>query len=297
MVLLEFDVLQDGHTKGIEVIERIGHPSFERAAIKSVSAWRYAPALREGVAVPTRNLRVAIPFRIHVKKVGATPEAKEQILAAFAAIEKMDVDGAKLVLAELDAWTWPNLYETQYRQLVRGIVSFLEGRSAEAIQELQRAMFFEGRFIGELGRFRSLIWTVRAAHKSEMKGEAYRALGVIERVQGENPLPWDITQIRHTLEELRAGSSPITQEAVIEPPSTPSQAAIGHYTPLRPISQIDAFGDSFPDRLRINCDDFEKNLTPKPGMQIEIPEGRTNCTIQLYGVPGTRVVFVEPPMI
>lgn len=296
MVLVEFDILADGHTDSVEVIARIGHEVFERAAIESVLTWRYRPVFRDGVAVPTRDLRISIPFRMKVLRVGARPEAKDDLVAAIDSINRQDLDAAREALRALDAWEWPNLYEAQFRSLVRGIVSHLEGRSEEAIGELDLAMLYDGKYIGELGHYRALLWSVRAGYLAERDGVAYQALDTLDRVHGGRPLPRDIGQIRDELEERRRDRHTIQLETVVPVPPTPTQLSQAFYTPFRRLVRIDPVGTEFPDRLRIVCDNHQEEVDPVPGMRIEISQDWSGCTIHIYGVPGTRALFVEPPM-
>ena len=293
---MQFDVREDGRTDEIEVIDRIGHEIFERAAVDSVSRWRYAPVTEAGIAVRSRGLRVAIPFKLDVQAAGATPKAKQGLEAALAAMRSRDLEGARQILVQLDAWEWPNLYETQYRSFVRGLVLHLDDQNEASIAALQRALLFDGKYIREVDRRRALSFLVRAAYLADKPGEADRALSALELAVGAERLPSDLRQIRDLLEERRRHSEPIRYEIEIPPRSTPTRAAMAQHTPLQAVVRFETAGESFPRRLGILCDEHKEMLDAEPGMEIEIDDAWENCTLQVYGTPGTRLTILELPI-
>jgi protein TonB len=62
-VLVEFDIDEGGNVVNARVISST-NSVFERAAIRAVSRWKYAPQIVNGQPVVRRNIRVTIEFRL-----------------------------------------------------------------------------------------------------------------------------------------------------------------------------------------------------------------------------------------
>ncbi len=63
-VLVEFSVTAIGTVANASVIESEGGKDFERAALKAVEGFRYAPAVQDGVLIETKGVRNLISFQI-----------------------------------------------------------------------------------------------------------------------------------------------------------------------------------------------------------------------------------------
>ena len=62
-VIVEFDVSADGSVVNARIISSPDR-CFNRTAIKSVSSWKYTPAVRDGRAIPQRGLREVFSFQL-----------------------------------------------------------------------------------------------------------------------------------------------------------------------------------------------------------------------------------------
>ena len=62
-VVLEFDVDENGITKNIEVIES-DDSKFNKNSIKAAQSYRYAPSVKNGKIVETKDARVKISYRV-----------------------------------------------------------------------------------------------------------------------------------------------------------------------------------------------------------------------------------------
>lgn len=62
-VVLRVEVTAEGGAGAVAVVESSGHDSLDEAAVTAVRRWRFHPAVRDGVPVPS-TLRVPITFRL-----------------------------------------------------------------------------------------------------------------------------------------------------------------------------------------------------------------------------------------
>lgn len=62
-VVLHVEVTAEGGVAVVAVVESSGHDTLDAAAATAVRHWRFQPARRDGVAVPS-HLRVPIVFRL-----------------------------------------------------------------------------------------------------------------------------------------------------------------------------------------------------------------------------------------
>ena len=114
------------------------------------------------------------------------------------AIRRQDTERANELLAKMEAWDWPNLYESMARSMVRGIVLHLEGRSAEALPHLRAATRSDGEYFSEEHHRVSLVWLARAAYLAEDFSEVDDALARIEAVEAPRSHSWprDMVELR-----------------------------------------------------------------------------------------------------
>ncbi|GEM_PF-6347622 len=299
MVLLEFDVREDGRTDEIEVVHFIGHPEFARAAAEAARQWEYEPAMRDGQPVVSRGLRVAIPFRIRIDRQGMTPRMMKLAKDAFAAINAQDDERLRASLEKIERLDWMNLYEAQHAALLRGILAFREGRLDEALADLTDATSFRWNYIPVKTHAYGLGWRIRAHALAEQPGEAMRSIEWLEHVAQTTPsvqVSPDIERIRSDIEALRETQDAIAREVTISAGDPGVDQTFATYVPLRSAIRVEPLGKTFPSRLRVFCDDDDHMSDPDatPGTTIELD--RPGCRLELHGEPGTRARIVELPV-
>jgi protein TonB len=62
-VVVRVDIAADGHVTGVAIVRSSGYPAFDEAAKRAATSEQFAPALRDGVAVPF-TLSYSYRFRI-----------------------------------------------------------------------------------------------------------------------------------------------------------------------------------------------------------------------------------------
>jgi len=296
-VLVEFSVDESGVVRDAEAIALIGNDAFVEPTLRALRAWRYAPAMRDGVPVRQDGIRVAIPYRIGAigGEPGARPNQRAALIKIFDAIERKDFEGGRQALTKIDAWKWPNLYEAGYRDFVHGVFAFADGDSGAAVDRLLAASRSPAFHVGEAGYRRSLIWLVRAANLAEQYGEALRAADELIAAAGVSLLPPDILKIRREVEVMRETDAAISRDITLGAAYGRAGLAEIRHVPLRRQIRLDAIGDSFLTTVRIGCDGVTEIREASVGMTIELQSDWADCSLDLYGVPGTLARVVELP--
>lgn len=63
-VQMSFDISESGVPINIKVLKSVPKKIFNKAAIKALSKWRYAPKVENGKAVVQQNLTVQLDFKM-----------------------------------------------------------------------------------------------------------------------------------------------------------------------------------------------------------------------------------------
>lgn len=63
-VEMTFDISKSGEPINISVLKSIPEGVFDKAAIKALSNWRYAPKIENGVPVQQTKLKVRLDFKL-----------------------------------------------------------------------------------------------------------------------------------------------------------------------------------------------------------------------------------------
>jgi TonB family protein len=63
-VKMSFDISENGEPINIRVLKSVPEKIFDKAAIKALSNWRYAPKTKNGQAVTQQNLKVQLDFNM-----------------------------------------------------------------------------------------------------------------------------------------------------------------------------------------------------------------------------------------
>lgn len=63
-VRMSFDISESGEPVNIKVIKSVPEQVFDKAAIKALSKWKYAPKVVNGVAVIQKGLKVQLDFKL-----------------------------------------------------------------------------------------------------------------------------------------------------------------------------------------------------------------------------------------
>ncbi|MGA4607244.1 energy transducer TonB [Pseudoalteromonas maricaloris] len=63
-VQMSFDISESGKPINIQVLKSVPEQVFDKAAIKALSNWKYAPKVENGVAVIQKDLKVQLDFTL-----------------------------------------------------------------------------------------------------------------------------------------------------------------------------------------------------------------------------------------
>ena len=129
------DVQGNVHTP---VIERSsGVPEFERASLKAILRWKYAPARLNGEPVEQCQASFRLQFSMRGLGLGARPAFTHQWKAASRLINEANLAEAKLAL---DALIPHNNYESAYLAVARARVAENTGDVKQQLSDLRTAL-------------------------------------------------------------------------------------------------------------------------------------------------------------
>lgn len=63
-VQMSFDISESGDPINIKVLKSVPEQIFDKAAVKALSNWKYAPKVVNGVAVVQKDLEVRLDFKL-----------------------------------------------------------------------------------------------------------------------------------------------------------------------------------------------------------------------------------------
>jgi hypothetical protein len=307
-VILEFDVLADGKTANIHLVDDGFHEKrFVDAATTALKKSKWQPRRANGQAVDSPGLRKAFKFSIHDMEPGITEEFKSEALKVEELLNKGDFAGgefhAQWMLAEKVTLNYEYaILEAELAQTYAGL-----GRIEDAVRKIARATarsdsgpeflqlldtpprnkpsnyLLEKDLIVQLLGFRMRLLAAQGQALEAM--QSYYELVGLQQLPVGDPL----AMLAGTLAAQIRGSGELRGKVEIR-----REARWRQYLSRRRFMLDKVRGGSIQS-LFLACSAHSKELAYVPGEEWTVPEGWGLCAVMIGAEPGTTFEFVEYP--
>ncbi len=294
-VQLSYVVTADGEIIDPVVENSSGSRAFEREALRTVNKWSYEPATWDGKPVQQCHTKVMITFALEGAGTGVTKKffrrykkidkriAEGELAEARELIDDV-VEDLNLTLSET-AWLWAS------RARIAGLV----GDKDAQLAALRKATQNNGRWVDD--KLYPNLLLVRTALEIE-NGNLSKALSSHDKLletKTEHPQSEKLEPYVNTIRELVASEKALSIPARIgEEEDCVDCATNWHYHPLRrKFSLADVRGNL--RNIEFRCPWQRVVDEAREGSTWEIPEDWGNCSIIVFGEPGTTFNLLELP--
>ena len=289
-VLLGFSIETDGTVHDIVVLDSSDrYNRFSPAAKRALAKWVFEPPMVEGKPQKLSNQRQLISFALGGVKA-PTEEFVRRYNDVIALIQAQDFSAARQALSELHESQKANLYEVNKLHVLDAYYHEAAGDFESARFALARAVSGGRSFFPEQ-EYRALIRAylerlIDAGHFASALS-VFETVNEYERVRRDDPLRETISNIK----ALENSSQPFAVDATI-PLECNCDEPLYYYRPLRrEFGVLDVSGRI--DRMTLTCDSAYTTLDYEPGLSWSTPTQYGDCSLIIYGEPGTTFKIVE----
>jgi hypothetical protein len=285
-VKLRYTVRADGRIADVRAVDAMPPGLDPSTAVAAAEAWRFEPAIVDGVPVDWHHNRAVITFRRGEAGHTAWPEYAEAFEAVAGLVAEARFEeartGNEVMLTEL-AFT---LEEIALAQMQRAAIEHALGDRHAALTAIRRATEPEVKALGD--EELRLALEHRFALELEL-GRAAEALQTFERraalgrIPSREPLARQAAVLRETLAE------PETSLAIQG--RVDDSGRWNHTLHWNTFAVGDVDGNA--DGLEVACHRRKADLPLEQEMEVTIPESWGGCALSVIGRPGTTFTLYE----
>lgn len=288
---VSFVIDKEGNVLDLIIQDSSGLPSFEKAALRAISQWKYSPAMQDGKPIEQCQSQVQMDFVLDGKG-GVTRSFKQDYTSILDAISANKLDEAEAKLAELgQAQLW-NLTESTYYWVANAVYAKEIKDTKTELRSIRRALS------GKIGKkaTKGRLQDDNIAYLLERKfvlsltesqyANAMEAFAQLKTVEGSEQSVIRLQPYADQLSQLLKGEDPLVLTTVIEP-----EHRFFHKLSRDSFSLVIDHGDL--DEVEIRCANKRSRFTVAENSEWHIPSTWGQCTIFVSGSPETAFSVVE----
>lgn len=295
-VQLSYVVTPEGEIVDPVVENSSGSDAFEKEALRTVSRWSYEPATWDGEPVQQCHTKVMITFAIEGAGTDVTKKFHNRYRKLDKTIAAGDLPKAQKMIDDIVEDLNLSLSETAWLWAQRARIAALTGDKDAQLEAVRKATENDGRWVAD-ALYPNLL-LVRTALELE-KGNFSEALSshdkLIETKEG-HPQLQNLGPYVEKVRDLVAGDDVLSIPARIGKEDDCIDCATNwHYHPLRrKFSLADISGGDLRN-IEFRCSWQRVVDTAREGATWDLPEDWGNCSIIVFGEPGTTFNLLELP--
>lgn len=287
-VHIAYCIDESGSTQNVSVLDSVGGPSFDKAAIKAVKRWQYEPALIDGEPSWQSRNQTYITFAIDRGNTGGSRRFAKQFRKIGALIDQKKPQEADELFRHLYESYDLSLYELSklWEQRVR--YESMSGDMYKVDMALHRATASKGEWIDKASYVRLLNLRVQVELKIGKYHAANRSFSELIKATGEDAE--QVLALRPTMDKLRDlidGDKILEINAEVRTRDECNYCNNSwHFTPVRnDFSFANITGNL--ESIEMRCDHKRFESAVSDLIEWHIPDDWGICHVQVYGDPGT----------
>ncbi len=294
-VQLSYVVTADGEIVDPVVENSSGSHAFEKEALRTVKRWAYEPATWDGVPVQQCRTKVMITFALEGAGTGVTKKFYRRYKKIDKAIGNGELAKAQKMVDDAVDDLNLSLSETAWLWTARARLAGLNGDKAAQLSALRKATRNNGKWVDE--KLYPNLLLLRTALEME-KGHLSEALSTHDKLvktQLDNPMLEKLDPLVSKVREVVASETVLSIPARIgEKEDCKDCATNWHYDPLRRKFSIANVNGSLRD-IEFRCAWQRVVDKVREDYTWEVPEDAGDCSIIVFGEPGTTFNLLELP--
>jgi TonB family protein len=295
-VEVSYVVKPDGSVGETLIENSSGRKAFERATIKSIKDWRYEPATMNGKPIEQCHTRVRIMFTLEEGpgwNRGAKKSFKNHYKRARKLLEDGKLDEAHTKIDEIATRFTTNHYERARLSILRSMLEEKQGDMEAKLTSLKVAALSDGEYL-EPEVYGAVLLNI---FNLQIHFQEYAdALGTFETLEHRDIDPETVAkleQIANQIEELRTSDQALAIEGEIGAAREEHHGAgMWWHTLLRRTAGIEEISGSL-ERVELRCDWRRVKAKPEKGRAWRIPPEWGDCSIYVFGEPGSTFQLLE----
>ncbi|MGB5352129.1 MAG: energy transducer TonB [Woeseia sp.] len=294
-VQLSYVVTPDGEVIDPVVEDSSGSSSFEKQALSAVKRWSYEPATWDGKPVQQCETKVMITFLVEGTDTQVTRKFHSRYKKIAKIIDEGNLDKATELIDSLVADMNLSLAETGWVWTLRARVAGLAGDEGAQLKALRKATANNGRW-ADAKVYPSLLLVRTALELQDGNlSAALETYEVLLETGFDHPQMEKLKPHVDSVRELVASDKALAVPARIGAKSDCVDCGTNwHYEPLRRrFSLADVKGDL--REIEFRCSWQRAVDKADAGMTWEVPEDWGDCSIIVFGEPGTTFSLLELP--
>jgi TonB family protein len=273
-----------------------GRKTFERETIKAIRKWRYEPATMNGEAIEQCHTEVLITFALEPPSGGARGARgsfKKQYKDTVQLLDEGKLDEARSNIDEMDEKFVTNLYERSRFWVLNSMLQEKEGDDLGQLRSLQRSVSGGGEYVEPSVYLAVLSKIFNLEMKFQRYADALETIETLKKLNLDDGMIQRLDQIELEIEAIRTNERVLAIDAEIgEAHDEYEGAGMWWHTLLRRTAGIEAVSGSL-ERVELRCDWRRVKAKPEKGRAWRIPPDWGDCSIYVFGEPGSTFQLLE----
>lgn len=287
---------ESGRTQNVSILDSVGGPEFEQAAIDAVDQWEFTPALVDGEPSWQSRNQSYISFAVSNNKKAASIGFIKQFRKLGRLITEKKFEEADELFWRVHDTYDLSLYEVSKLWALRVRFEVLAGDLQKLDLALHRATASDGQWIDKKSYIELLVLRVKVEATIGQYKAAIEAFEELTDVAGENSE--EAKSVRSIIEKLieLIGSDQVLR---IEANVRTKDECINcnsswNFSPVRRVFALSNISGKLTS-LEIRCDHKRFESRVSDDIEWNIPDDLGSCKVTIYGDPGTTFDVLMPP--
>jgi TonB family protein len=295
-VVVSYVIKPDGTVEEAIIEDSSGRRAFERASASAIDDWIYEPATMNGEPVEQCHTRVLLLFELEREKQnkrGAKKAFKNHYKRANQLLEKGKLKEARSKIDEIEEKFVTTLYESSRLWILRSMLQEKEGDDLGQLESLQRGVPGGGEYVEPNVYLTVLMKIFNLQMQFQHYADALDTIEALEDLDLDNDMATKLAQFKHQVEGLRTTDQAVAIEGTIgEAREEHDGSGVWEHQLLRRTAGIEGVSGSL-ERVELRCDWRRVKAKPEKGRAWRIPPEWGECSIYVFGEPGSTFQLLE----
>jgi hypothetical protein len=249
-----------------------------------------------GEPIERCHVKVLLMFSLEQRKGdrrGAKKAFENHYKRAIQLLEKGKLEEARSKIDEMATKFTTNLYESSRLWILRSMLHEKEGDDLGQLESLQRAVSGGGEYIEPSVHITVMLKIFNLEMQFQHYADALETLETIEGLDLDGDNAAKLKLFKKQIAGLRTADQTLAIEGAIGEASEEHEGAgIWRHTLLRRTAGIEAVSGSL-ERVELRCDWRRVKAKPEKGRAWRIPPDWGDCSIYVFGEPGSTFQLLE----
>jgi len=294
-VQVSFVVNPDGSVGETLIEDSSGRKNFEKETLKAIQRWRYEPATMNGEPIEQCHTKVRIAYSLDQpsRKRGARKHFKNDFKKANKLLEEGKLEEADIAIGEIEEKWVTTLYESSRLWILRAMLQEKQGDELGQLESLTRSISGDGEYVEPIIYAGAMLRILDLELKFQRYADALLTIEKLEGMDLDDDVAAKIANTKQEIEKLKTSDRAVAIAGEVgEAREEYHGAGMWWHTLLRRTAGIEAVSGSL-ERVELRCDWRRVKAKPETGRAWRIPPDWGDCSIYVFGEPGSTFQLLE----